>query len=487
MDHKKATTPSTSDATTAPGPFASDAPDWQKSRYAAGAAARTAVPPEKLGVYTPNPHRDPLGILAQQDQDRLQDLVPVRISRMIADQFSFLRGAAAIMAADLAGEPVSGGRVFVCGDAHINNFGVYATPEGRLVFDVNDFDESSIAPWEWDIKRTVASVYLAGAVRGEDPKVTAHCALECGRAYRDSLNEHLSRYVQDRFFNPTDVEKKSRPGHGTPQERVDVALSNTVEEAKKRTSQHAATKMTRVASDGSRVIVPNPPILVPLEKADYQFVKPAFDAYIAQMPANVQLLMSEFQLTDMARRVVGVGSVGTRCYVAVYTGPDGEPFVLQLKQAVLSSLVQYGKQVIPPNPILVPERTVKTPGYRVVTCQRAIQEVSDPFLGDVEIDGYGFYVRQFRDESAGIDVTSLDPKQYLDYVRACGAQLGRAHVRSKDGAFAAGYVGVDDAVPHALAAWGRAYAKQSNEDFASLKEAVKQGRFPTAPAAAAAK
>lgn len=485
MDDKNAAAPAKPDLTKESGPFASTAPNWQKVRYAAGVAARQEVPPAKLGVYTPNPNRDPLGILAQQDQARLQDLVPVRISRMLEDEFSFLRGAAAIMAADLAGEPVSGGRVFVCGDAHINNFGVYATPEGRLVFDVNDFDESSIAPWEWDIKRTVASVYLAGAIRGEDPKVTAHCALECGRAYRDSVNEHLERFVQDRFFNPTEAEKKTRPGHTTPQERVDIALSNTVSEAKKRTSQHAAAKMTRLTDNGSRVIVPEPPILVPLEQEDYQYVKPAFDAYIAQMPANVQLLMSEFQLTDMARRVVGVGSVGTRCYVAVYTGPDGEPFVLQLKQAVLSSLVQYGNQAIPPNPILIPQRTVATPGYRVVTCQRALQEVSDPFLGDVEIDGYGFYVRQFRDESAGIDVTRLDPKQYLDYVRACGAQLGRAHVRSQDGAFAAGYLGTDDEVPKALAAWGKAYAKQSNEDFAALKAAAKAGKFPTAPASAA--
>lgn len=483
MDDKHTPSASKIEPSAVSGPFASTAPSWQRERFAAGAAARKTILPAELGVYRPAANRDPLGILAEQDKDRLQDLVPVRISRMLQDKFSFLRGAAAIMAADLSDEPVSGGRVFVCGDAHINNFGVYATPEGRLVFDVNDFDESTIAPWEWDIKRTVASVYLAGDIRGEDPKTTEHCALECARAYRDSVNEHLERFVQDRFFNPTEAEKKVRPGHGTAQERVDVALSNTVNEAKKRTSQHAAEKMTRLTTDGRRLIVDQPPVLVPLQKEDYQFVQPAFDAYIAQMPANVQLLMSEFHLTDMARRVVGVGSVGTRCYVAVYTGPDGEPFVLQLKQAVLSSLVQYGKQAIPDNPILVRERTVATPGYRVVTCQRALQEVSDPFLGDVEIDGYGFYVRQFRDESAGIDVTTLNAKQYLDYVRACGAQLGRAHVRSKDGAFAAGYIGTGDDVPKALSAWGKAYAKQSDADYEALKAAAKAGQFPTAPAA----
>ena len=460
------------------GPFSSTAPTWQQSRYKEGAAARVTLPASVLAAYTPNPKRDPLGILKQQNKERVQDLVPLRMTRMVQDRFSFFRGAAALMAADMSDEPISGGRVFVCGDAHINNFGVYATPEGRLVFDVNDFDESTIGPWEWDIKRTVTSVFLAGQVRGDDQDTVERDALEAARAYRDSLQVHLERYVQDRFFRPTKAQKKAHPGPKTPQERVDVALSNTVETAKKRTSLRAAEKMTRLTSDGRRLIVPDPPVLVPLEEDDYQFVQPAFEAYVAKMPSNVQLLMSEFELTDMARRVVGVGSVGTRCYVVVYTGPDGEPYVLQLKQAVLSALVQYGKQAIPNNPILVPERTVQTPGYRVVTCQRALQEVSDPFLSDIEVDDYGFYVRQFRDDSAGVDVAALSAKQYTDYVRACGAQLGRAHIRSKDGAFAAGYVGTDDEVPKALVAWGAAYAKQSVEDWEALKAAVAAGKFP---------
>lgn len=461
------------------GPFSSTAPTWQEDRYNAGVAARQTLPPESLATYTPNPKRDPLGILAQQNQSRVPDLVPLRMTRMLQDRFAFFRGAAALMAADMYYEPISGGRVFVCGDAHINNFGVYATPEGRLVFDVNDFDESTIGPWEWDIKRTVTSVVLASQLRGDDKKIAEQDALECVRAYRDSLQVHMERYVQDRFFRPTKAQKKERPGPKTPQERVGIALSNTIKTAKKRTSLRAAEKMTQPTSDGRRVIVPAPPVLVPLVKEDYQYVQPAFEAYIAQMPSNVQLLMSEFKLTDMARRVVGVGSVGTRCYVGVYTGPDGEPFVLQLKQAVLSALVQYGKQAIPDNPILVPERTVETPGYRVATCQRALQEVSDPFLGDIQIDGYGFYVRQFRDESAGVDVTTLKPKEYTDYVRACGAQLGRAHIRSQDGAFAAGYMGKDDEATNALASWGAAYAEQSVQDWEALKAATAAGKFPT--------
>ena len=185
--------------------------------------------------------------------------------------------------------------------------------------------------------------------------------------------------------------------------------------------------MTYLTHDGHRRVHDEPPVLVPLEHRDHRFTDPAFTQYQTEMPANIALLMSEYRLTDFTRRVVGVGSVGTRCYVGVFTGPGGEPLVLQLKQAVRSTLVQFSKQPIPNNPILVPERAEKTPGYRPVTCQRAIQEVTDPYLGAVEVGGLGFYVRQFRDENEGIDVVSSSLKEFRDYVRSCGAQLGRAH------------------------------------------------------------
>ena len=461
------------------GPFTASAPKWQSERFAAGVAARKTVPFSAQGEYTPDPHRAPLSILTQQNLSRVQDLVPLRMFRMTQDAFAFFRGAAAIMASDLSTEPISGGRTFVCGDAHINNFGVYDTPEGRLVFDVNDFDESTIGPWEWDLKRMATSVVLAGRERNDSPDTIAKCTLEAVLAYQDSLHEELQKYVQDRFFHPTRAAQKEDPGPKDKSIRVGKALSNTIKAAKKRTDVRAAEKMTHLTADGRRLVIDNPPVLTPLDPKDLPFVKPALDAYLAKVRSNIALFMSEYKLTDVARRVVGVGSVGTRCYAAVFTGPDGEPFVLQLKQAVLSALVQYGKQEIPDNPILVPELTVKTPGYRVVQCQRALQEVPDQFLSDVELGNEGFYVRQFRDENAGIDVPTLSQSQFLDYVRACGAQLGRAHSRSKDGAFAAGYMGTDTAFGEQIAKWAHAYADQSEKDYEALKAAVKAGRFPT--------
>lgn len=440
------------------------------------------MPFEAQAEYRAAPHRDPLKILEEQNHERVQDLVPLRMSRMIENPFSYFRGAAGPMAADLDHGPFSGGRVFVCGDAHINNFGVYAAPDGMLVFDVNDFDESTIGPWEWDLKRCVTSVFLAGTERGDDQEEIEHCALECARAYRDSLKIQLDREVQARFFDPTRAggtpEEEPHSKRASARRRVIVALANTVDAARDRTSVRAADRMTYLTHDGHRRVRNEPPVLVPLEHKDHLFTDPAFTQYQTEMPANIALLMSEYRLTDFARRVVGVGSVGTRCYVGVFTGPDGEPLVLQLKQAVLSTLVQFGKQPIPNNPILVPERAEKTPGYRPVTCQRAIQEVTDPYLGAVEVGGLGFYVRQFRDENEGIDVVSSSLKEFRDYVRSCGAQLGRAHARSKDGAFARGYIGSSDRFPKAVVRWAKVYAAQTNTDFEMLKKACAAGRFP---------
>lgn len=458
--------------------FASTAPHWQAERRAAGKQARKKVPFELAGTYKPAPGRDPLGILAQQNEQRVQDLVPLRMYRMTQDPFAFLRGAAAVMAADLSHEPISGGRTFVCGDAHINNFGVFESPEGRMVFDVNDFDESTIGPWEWDVKRMTASIVLAGRQRKDSETFIEQACMEAVRAYRDSIHQVDQQWLKDRFFNATSVEKKARPGH-TDLERVSRALHATVKAAKKRTSSHAADKMTRLTPDGRRVVVDNPPVLTPLEPEARQYVQSALKTYLAAVDSNLQLLLSEYELTDVARRVVGVGSVGTRCYAAVFTGPLGDPLVLQMKQAVLSALVQYGKQEIPPNPILVPEKTVQTPGYRPVQCQRAMQEISDPFLAAVEVGGFGFYVRQFRDENAGVDTQTLTQENFLNYVRSCGAQLAKAHGRSKDGAFAAGYIGHSDGFPQAITTWAHAYAKQSEDDYEALLSAVKDGRFPT--------
>lgn len=456
----------------------------QNKRFKDGEHAATIVPHSLLALYTPRQGRDPLGILTEQNKTRVQDLVPLRMFRMSEDPFAFMRGAAAIMASDLGNEPRTGINVFVCGDAHINNFGVFSTLGNELVFDVNDFDEATLGPWEWDVKRLAASIFLAGAVRGDKKDFIEKSALDAVRAYRDSIHLPLSMAIEDRFFEDTyasdgadDPSDKSTLGKTGA--KVATALQSAVVHARKRTDTRAEKKMTALDKNGNRVLIQDPPILTPFPKEARSLVKEAYANYRAQLPANLRLFLDQQTLTDLAVRVVGVGSVGTRCYVALFTGPDGEPFILQQKQAVQSALNQWGGVPIPPNNVLDPKRAMKEPGYRPLTCQQAMQEAPDAFLGAINAGGHSFYVRQFRDENEGIDVTTLSQSDFTAYVKACAAQLARAHGRSEGGASIAGYVGHSDSFPHAITHWAKAYAKQSKKDYAALKEAIAAGELPT--------
>ncbi len=448
-------------------PVASD-----RDQYQLGKDARARIPRSAHADYTPDARRDPLAILEQQNASRLPNLVPLRTARMLQDPFAFYRGTAALQAADLAGGAASGANVVACGDAHIANFGIFASPERRMVFDLNDFDEATIAPWEWDLKRLVTSVVIAARGRGATDAAAEESALRSAIAYRDGLRTSLGLDVTQRFFEAAVIRGGRQYGKETQR-----LVKKAVASAEKRTSAHVVSRITELAEDGSRRIVENPPRLthVPAEIEDS--VGEVLAQYSRTVSPDIALLLDQHTVTDIARRVVGVGSVGTRCFIVVLTGPRGEPLVLQVKEATQSVLHEFGG--VPEYDVAGIDRATLAAhhGYRVTASQRILQAVSDPFLGYVNFEGFGFYVRQFRDRNLSFDIPTMPDEPFDDYVRTCATILSRAHSRSPSSAFVAGYIGGGDALPRAVTAWSMAYADQSLADFEALGEAAAAGRF----------
>ncbi|PRZ42284.1 uncharacterized protein (DUF2252 family) [Antricoccus suffuscus] len=430
-----------------------------------GIAARTRVPRSAHRVYTPDPKRDPLGILARQHESRLPDLVPLRIERMLQDPFSFYRGTAALQAADLATETVTGVNLCICGDAHIANFGLFASPQRTMVFDLNDFDEAAFGPWEWDVKRFVTSVIIAAQHKGRSVKQTYATAMHAAAAYRVDLRQMFDLSAVERYYVRADVKASDPRFHPSWQKVINQALKG----AKRRTSERAIRKITRRAADGTLTIVEDPPTLMHADVGDEREVAQIVDQYRATLPPDVSVLLSQYTATDVVRRVVGVGSVGTRCYIVVMTGARGEPLVLQVKEATDSALTTFGVA-----PASLPPGThgpTDHNGYRVVANQRILQAVSDPFLGYIEVHEHTYYVRQFRDGNVSIDAADLEPRVFNEYVEACGTALARAHSQSPNAAFIAGYLGDKPKFDEAVVRWGLAYARQSNEDYHALRKA----------------
>ncbi len=426
-------------------------------QVAAGVAARAAFPRTRMASYAPS-DRDPFTLLDAQNASRLPALVPLRMARMAADPFSFFRGSAAQMAADLGREPSSGIDVISCGDAHVTNFGFFASPQRTLVFDLNDFDEASVAPWEWDVKRLVTSAIIGARQAGFPEKDARTAGLRAAAAYRIGLRDMMHLGVTDRYYSRLDTDVIL----GTLDSSGQRILEKTIRQARRRTSAHFVEKSTQIGQDGRRVFVDDPPVLShEVENASIDRLA-IFQEYRATVAPDVAVLLDQYELTDSARRVVGVGSVGTRCFVVLLTGPLGEPLVLQVKEAVASVLVSHGGQ----------GAATAHEGRRVVDLQRVLQAVSDVFLGHVRFNGHDFYVRQFRDMKSSVVIDSLTPSQFVSYARGCGIVLARAHAQSPRSREVAGYLGDSTKSDEALLAWGLAYAEQAASDYLAFAAVI---------------
>jgi uncharacterized protein (DUF2252 family) len=439
----------------------------------AGRARRARVPRSVHAEYHDPGDRDPLGIIEAQNADRLPELVGLRCERMRQSAFTFYRGTAAIQAADLARDEVTGARVVISGDAHLSNFGFYRSPQRTLVFDMNDFDEAAVAPWEWDVKRLVASIVVAARARGASAADAEAAAVATSEAYRLAIRGLDRLPALERFYRRIDLDG----GVEVPPSLVEV-IRQARRAAKRRTSSRVIARTTRLDADGVRRFVEDPPVTTHVGDEIRDAVERLFEQYLLTTRADIALLLKKYRVDDIVRRVVGVGSVGTRCYILALSGPAGEPLVMQVKEAGQAVANSHGGMPRESLPGMREERALAEPGYRVVSGQRILQAVSDPFLGYLENDGRAFYVRQFRDGNSSVEVESLDEHGFRWYARACAWALARGHAQSPALPFVAGYLGGSGAFDRAVARWGVAYADQAEADHAAFDAAVRDGRFP---------
>jgi uncharacterized protein (DUF2252 family) len=450
-----------------------DAPE----RAAAGKAARSEAPRSTHAAWDPAADRDPLAILEQQARSRVPELVPIRHGRMAVSPFAFFRGAAAVMAADLAATPVSGLRVQACGDAHLSNFGAFAAPDRRLVFDLNDFDESLPGPWEWDVKRLAASFAIAGRENGFKGRERAAAVLSAARAYREAMRAFASQSNLEVWYARLDVEAVMGEIEAEP--KLTAQVRKGVAKAQAKNSMRALEKLTHIV-DGELRIRSEPPLIVPAEElmpADEtrdleQTLLRVLDSYRATLPGDRQHLLDGYRFRHLARKVVGVGSVGTRAWIVLLTGADdSDPLFLQAKEAEASVLEPYAGA-----------SRFENHGRRVVEGQRLMQAASDIFLGWCPAVGFDggerdFYVRQLWDWKRSVEIERLTPHGLELYARMCGWTLARAHARSGDRIAIAAYLGGGDSFDKAITEFSEAYADQSERDHAALLAAIDSGRL----------
>ncbi|MEV6617235.1 DUF2252 domain-containing protein [Streptomyces sp. NPDC051051] len=413
---------------------------------------------------------DPVAVLERQNRDRLTELLPIRYGRMAASPFAFLRGSAAVMAADLAAGQHTGLTVQLCGDAHLLNFVLYASPERALLFDLDDFDETFPGPFEWDVKRLAASVAVAARENGHSEAKARRAALETAAAYRTAVRRlsglgelavWYERIEADRLLPLIRSARRRR--------RAGASLTR----ARRRTGLQALDRLTEVV-DGRRRIVHDPPLLEPAGASDSAALRKIFSDYRSTLSEERRLLLDRFRYVDAARKVAGVGSVGTRCFVVLLTGRDtDDPLFLQIKEARPSVLEEH-----------LPSGAYVHPGHRVVAGQRLLQAASDIFLGwTTGPQGRAFYWRQLRDTKGSADVAGMTPADLATYARLCGTALARAHARSGDRIAIAGYLGGADTFERAVADFALAYADQTAADHAALGAAIAAGVVPAAPGA----
>jgi uncharacterized protein (DUF2252 family) len=450
-------------------------------RAARGKEARVAAPREDHALFRPQPDRpDPVGLLESQAASRVPELVPVRYGRMMVSPFTFFRGAALPMASDLSTTPVSGFAVQACGDAHLSNFGIFGSAERRLMFDVNDFDETLPGPWEWDVKRLAASLEVAGRANGFSDKARRKIVTGAVAQYRAAMREFARMNNLDVWYAHADMDQVRAQFDSRLKNRQRVAVDQGLAKARTRDSTRDVARLTSLV-DGRPRITSNPPLVVPLdemvpEQADHAAVGSELHhlitGYRRTLATDRRVLLEQFEIVDMARKVVGVGSVGTRCWIVLMRGRDSSDLLfLQVKEAQESVLSPY-----------VGASAFHNQGQRVVAGQRLMQASSDIFLGwqrtEAGLDGdrRDFYVRQLRDWKLSVDIDTLRPHGLRMYGELCAWTLARAHARSGDRIAIAAYLGSSGLFDHAVAHFAGAYADQNERDYAALLAAVASGR-----------
>jgi uncharacterized protein (DUF2252 family) len=455
----------------------------RSERKKMGKALRQEVSLSSHGQWTPAADRpDPLSLLQAQDQGRLERLLPIKYGRMLVSPFTFYRGSAVVMVADLAGTPVTGIEAVLCGDAHLSNFGIFATPERRMVFDVNDFDEAFPGPWEWDLKRLAASAVIAGRDNGFSEQSCRQLAEDTTLAYGQAMDRFSQMPTLEQWYYHVNVEavqevfkQSSKKGR--------KSAATMVKKAGRHTHEQTLEKLTRI-EDGQRRIIGDPPLLMPIrdielekylgrehvKKLSEQGVEKSWREYLASLPDERRYLLQRYEIIDIALRVGGIGSVGTRCAIVLLKGgAEDDSLILQLKEAGPSVLEAFVNRKVP----------YDSHAQRVVTAQRVMQATSDIFLGwskgaHTDLD---YYWRQLKDMKGSADVATMDENGLKAYLAVCSWCLARAHARTGDGIKIRGYLGQNGGFARAIGDFAVAYADQTERDYAALVKAVKSGRI----------
>jgi uncharacterized protein (DUF2252 family) len=437
-----------------------------KQRMALGRALREKVPRTSQAKWKPAPNRpDPIELLKESDRGRLPELLPIRYARMRRSPFGFFRGAAALMAFDLARTPVTGIRVQACGDCHVLNFGGFGSPERRLVFDINDFDETLPAPWEWDLKRLAASVVLAGGDIGESSRQCADTVRQMVASYRKHMRAYARMRAIDAWYSHIDAEIFV---YEAKTARDKKRWGQIEQQARLQTAEHIFPRITNVEKGNIRIIDKPPLMYHPRNYGkSSKHVRDMFHRYRLTLPEERRVILDRYKIVDIARKVVGIGSVGTRCAVMLMMAGKNDPLFLQFKEAHASVLQPY-----------TAKSRYLNQGERVVTGQRMLQSASDVFLGWTrDEDGHDYYFRQLRDMKMSVPLERMTKTDWQEYVEVCGWVLARGHARTGDAAQIGGYAGKKDTLDRAIATFAITYAEQTERDHEALVKAIKSGRL----------
>lgn len=443
-------------------------PTSRTERIAIGRGLREKVPRSALAQWKAGPDRpDPVQLIKQSHEGRLDWLIPVRVGRMVASPYGFLRGTAVVMADDVARLPATGITPVICGDSHLGNFGFYASPERDLVIDLNDFDEAHPGAWEWDLRRLVASIWVAGRHNGSSEAQCRDSVASCVAAYRQEVRHLSDQPLLSRSYERLDVDRLRET---TTDKTLRDEIVRAARRARSRTSDRALPRFT-AEHRGQRHIVEEPPLITRVAPDEAGRIAEALDAYLATLAPHWRRALGGYTLVDIAHKVVGVGSVGLRAYVALLEGSSADDVVfLQLKQARRSVLARH---------VHGDSAWHAHQGQRVVEYQQALQTVSDPLLGWTTIDGLQYYVRQFRNMKGTIPLDAIDAAALTDYAGIVGHLLAKGHARTSGASMIAGYVGASDQLDRALCGFACAYADQTEADHAALVRAVARGVLPS--------
>lgn len=435
-------------------------------RYALGKKLRNRVPRKSLGDWTPPAGRpDPVQQIMDSHEGRVGRLVPVRVGRMVDSPYGFLRGTAVVMAEDVAHLPATGITPVICGDSHLGNFGFYASPERDLVIDLNDFDEAHPGSWEWDLRRLVASIWVAGRGNSMSEEQCADAVRTCVAAYREEVRFLADQPLMSRSFGRIDVDRLADESSDSLREEIVRAARR----ARHRTSDRALPRFTTEVA-GRRLIVEEPPLTTRVSDGEAEVIGEALDGYLLTLAPHWRRVLGGYTIVDIAHKVVGVGSVGLRAYVVLLEGSSADDVVfLQLKQARRSVLARY---------VHGESAWHAHQGQRVVEYQQALQTVSDPLLGWTGFDGRQYYVRQFRNMKGSVELSGIDADALVDYAGVVGHLLAKGHARTSGASMVAGYVGGSPKLDEAMIRFARAYADQTESDHAALVRAVDRGLLP---------